>query len=301
MTINQEQFSATAPWRVEYPFASHWEELPGNVRLHYVDEPGGGTPVVMVHGNPTWSFHFRHVIQALRGDRRCIAPDHIGCGLSDKPQDYEYRLARHVANLEELLIGRLKLKRFSLLLHDWGGAIGMGVAVRHPECVEKIALLNTAAFLDSFCPLRIRVCRIPGFGALAIRGFNAFALGAVHMAAVRPGSLTAAARAGYLAPYGNWRDRIATHRFVEDIPLAPRHPTWDVVRGIEQQLPLLAGKPLRILWGGRDFCFDDRFLRRWRQIFPQARVTRFADAGHYLLEDARAEVVPLLREFFAEG
>lgn len=287
-----------AIWRGEYPFTSHWLALPDGMRLHYVDEAGGGNPVVMVHGNPTWSFYYRHLAAGLRGRHRCVVPDHIGCGLSDKPQHYSYRLATHVANLEELVIRHLGLQRFSLVLHDWGGAIGMGLAVKYPERVDKIMLLNTAAFPMPDCPLRIRLCRIPGFGALAIRGFNAFAGGAVRMAVVQE-PLGREARAGYLAPYGNWRDRVATLRFVQDIPMSPSHPSWQPLREIEQGLRRLREKPVLIAWGGRDFCFTEPFLLRWASFLPQARIHRFPEAGHYVLEDARDQILPLAADFLA--
>ena len=287
-------------WRALYPFKSNWLTLDGGVRMHYLDEGGAGEPVVMVHGNPTWSFYYRNLACGLRGGRRIIVPDHIGCGLSDKPQDYPYRVARHIENLERLLIHELKLERFSLVVHDWGGAIGCGVAVRHPERVTKLVVLNTAAFLSPDCPKRIRILRTPGLGALAVRGFNAFAGGAVRMAAAHRERMTPQVKAGYLAPYGNWRDRVATLRFVEDIPLSPRHPSWRTMSDIEEKLPLLRDKPMLICWGGRDFCFHDGFLKGWTEHFPAAFVHRFADAGHYVLEDAGERILPLVQEFLGQ-
>lgn len=284
-------------WRALYPFKSNFLTLADGVRLHYLDE-GAGEPVVMVHGNPTWSFYYRNLVCGLRGDHRVIVPDHIGCGLSDKPQDYEYRIAQHIANLERLLIDELKLEKFSLVVHDWGGAIGCGVAVRHPERVSKIVVLNTAAFILPDCPKRIRACRIPGFGALAVRGFNAFAGAAVHMAIAHKERMTPQVKAGYLAPYGNWHDRVATLRFVEDIPLQPSHPSWKTMEELGQKLPLLDGKPMLICWGGQDFCFHDGFLKEWVNRFPNAAVHRFADADHYVLEDAGERILPLVRDFF---
>ena len=283
-------------WRALYPFKSNFLTLADGVRLHYLDE-GAGEPVVMVHGNPTWSFYYRNLAGGLRSDHRVIVPDHIGCGLSDKPQDYEYRLAQHIENLERLLIDELKLEKFSLVVHDWGGAIGCGVAVRHPERVTKMVVLNTAAFILPDCPKRIRVCRIPGFGALAVRGFNAFAGAAVHMAIAHQERMTPQVKAGYLAPYGNWHDRVATLRFVEDIPLRPSHPSWKTMEELGQKLPLLGGKPMLICWGGQDFCFHDGFLKEWTVRFPNATVHRFADADHYVLEDAGERILPLIREF----
>ena len=186
------------------------------------------------------------------------------------------------------------------MLHDWGGAIGMGLATRYPERVAKLVVLNTAAFLLPRCPWRIRVCRIPGFGALAVRGFNGFARAALRMCITKRERLTPAIRAGYLAPYDSWRNRIATLRFVEDIPLSPRHPSRQTLIGIQERLALLDKNPMLICWGERDFCFNEPFLQAWRRRFPRAVVRRFPDAGHYLLEDAGERVCPLVREFLCE-
>jgi len=288
-----------ALWGELYPFESHYLDLTGD-RLHYLDE-GHGEAVVMLHGNPTWSFYYRNLVCGLRGERRVIVPDHMGCGRSDKPQSYSYRLSQHIENLEELLNVKLGLDRTALVVHDWGGPIGFGYAVRHPERITGIVVLNTAAFLLPNCPWRIRVCKLPLFGALAIRGLNAFARGALRMAVARPERLTDAVRQGYLAPYGSYKNRVANLRFVQDIPLGPRHPSWQTVAGMQKRLHLLAEKPVLVCWGDRDFCFTAPFLNTWRQYFPNALVHRFPDAGHYVLEDAHERIVPLVRDFLAQG
>ncbi len=144
-----------------YPFASHYVDV-GGYRMHYVDE-GVGPAVVMLHGNPTWSFHYRELIKGLRDTYRVIVPDHIGCGLSDKPQEYPYTLSTHIDNVERL-IDRLNLESVTLAVHDWGGAIGFGWAARHPSSVRDLILFNTAAFLVDSCPLRLRICRWPVIG-----------------------------------------------------------------------------------------------------------------------------------------
>ena len=287
--------AAMESWRKLYPFAPHYTSV-GGLRYHYVDE-GGGAPVVMVHGNPTWSFMFRDLIRNLRDGRRTIAPDHIGCGLSEKPQDYPYHLENHIQNLEHLIDNTLQLPRLSLVVHDWGGAIGMGYAVRHPEKIDRIVILNSAAFLARRCPLRIRLCRIPLFGNIGVRQFNGFVRAALAMAPAHPERLSADVRAGYLAPYDSYHNRIATLRFVQDIPLRRRHPTWKTLNDIQERLPSLAEKPVLIVWGMKDFCFNPPFLDRWMECFPKAQVERLPDAGHYLLEDAADEVIGRVRSF----
>jgi len=282
-------------WRQLYPFTSR-HAVVGGCRMHYLDE-GKGDTVVLLHGNPTWSFFYRNLVLDLRRDHRVIVPDHIGCGLSDKPARYSYRLRQHVDNLDELLTARLGLASVSLVLHDWGGAIGMGYAVRDPARIRSMVVMNTAAFRVPRCPWRIRICRLPLFGSLAVRGCNGFVRAALRMAVTAP--LPPAVRAGYLAPYGSWPERIAVLRFVQDIPLHPRHPTWPTLTDMETRLDRLAGKPMLICWAGRDFCFTQEFLREWQQRFPHATVRLFPDAGHYILEDAGTKVNAECRRFLA--
>lgn len=284
-----------APIRELYPFHTARLEVPGG-SLSYVDE-GAGRPALLLHGNPTWSFYYRRLIAALSRRQRVIAPDHMGCGLSDKPQHYPYRLADHIDNLGHL-VESLDLGPVDLVLHDWGGAIGMGWAVRNPQLVRRIVVLNTAAFLSPRLPLRIAVCRTPLLGDLALRGLNAFAAAATLMAVERP--MSPEVRRGYLLPYNSWASRIAQLRFVQDIPMRPQHPTWPLVDAIDRELPALRHKPMLILWGGKDWCFDDHFLAGWLRRFPAARALRFDDAGHYVLEDAHEEIVPRVVQFFAE-
>ncbi len=284
-----------SPIRNLYPFGQNRFSVPGG-HLNYVDE-GSGPAVLMLHGNPTWSFYYRRLITALRPHYRVIVPDHMGCGLSDRPQDYPYRLANHVENVS-LLVQHLGLREATLVLHDWGGPIGMGFAVRRSIHINKFVVLNTTAFLSTHIPLRITMCKIPGFGDLAIRGFNGFAGMATFMAVEQP--MPPAVRRGYLLPYNSWHNRIATLRFVQDIPLHQNHPSWRTGAEIEQQLGMFRDTPMLICWGGKDWCFDDHFLAGWMQRFPQADVRRIDDAGHYVLEDAHAYIIPAVERFLAQ-
>ncbi len=284
-------------FRKLYPFDSHFLTLDG-LKYHYVDE-GSGDPLVMLHGNPTWSFYYRALIAGLRDQYRVIAPDHMGCGLSDKPQDYPYTLERHIANLDALL-DSLKLERITLFLHDWGGAIGMGWAERRPERVKRFVLFNTAAFPASRIPFRINLCKLPVFGAVAVRAFNAFAGLAPAMACAKQERMTADVKAGYLSPYDSYAHRIAILRFVQDIPMGPAHPTYKLVERIGAGLSAFKDHPMLIIWGERDWCFTTEFLAEWQKRFPKADVRRIPDAGHYVVEDAHEQIIPWVREFLAK-
>ena len=281
-----------------YPFSSHSLQL-DRLRYHYLDE-GSGENLLMLHGNPTWSFYYRNLILGLKGSYRCVVPDHMGMGKSDKPQDYPYTLSRHIDNFEKLA-DHLELDDITLVVHDWGGAIGMGFAVRHPVRIRRLVIFNTAAFLSSEIPLSLSLCRIPGFGAIAIRGFNVFARGAIRWACVKQERMTEEVRAGYLAPYDNFANRVANLRFVQDIPMSPDSPSYYVIQHIEENLKLFQEHPVQIIWGAHDFVFNDHFLKRWQEIFPQAEVHRMEDAGHYVVEDAHERILPLLYEFLQKN
>jgi haloalkane dehalogenase len=288
-----------APFRALYPFESHWLDRDG-LRLHYLDE-GSGEPIVMVHGNPTWSFYYRELVKEFRTTHRVIAPDHIGCGLSDKPNDsrYEYTLERRVRDLETLLDALKLSENLTLIGHDWGGMIVAATALRRLERVTAIVFLNTAGFLlppGQRLPWQLWLLRkFPVLPTLLLRGFNAFAVGATYLATAK--GLPRELRRAYRAPYNSWRNRIATLRFVQDIPLRPSDRSYALARWVDDQLERLREVPVFIGWGARDFVFDERFLAEWRRRLPDAEVHRCADAGHYVLEDAGPELIPRLREF----
>lgn len=282
-----------------YPFTGARFTVGGHV-MHYLDE-GEGPPVVMVHGNPTWSFYYRELVKALAPNHRCVVPDHIGCGYSDKPGDesYDYTLARRVDDLEAL-IERLDLGRLTLVVHDWGGAIGMGWAARHPEQIARLVLLNTAAFpnpREQKIPPSLWLARNTAVGSLLVRRFNAFAAGATRLAVEKP--LPPAVRRAYVAPYDSWANRIATLRFVQDIPLDASDTAWAALQAASDGIARFVETPTLICWGERDFVFDAPFLEEWEKRLPHAEVHRFPDAGHYVLEDARDAIIERVHAFFA--
>ena len=284
-----------------YPFDEQWLDLDG-LRLHYLDE-GDGEVVVAVHGNPTWSFYYRDLVRDLRRDFRVVVPDHIGCGLSDKPSDanYDYTLSRRIDDFGALM-DDLDLTDINLVVHDWGGMIGLGWAVQHPERIKRLVILNTAAFhlpKSKPFPWQLWVVRGTPLGLLAVRGFNAFSRGASRVACTRK-TLAKEVRDAYCAPYDSWSDRIATLRFVQDIPLGTGDPGYDLVSDTASRLKELSDRPVLVCWGDKDFVFDHHFLKEWLRVYPDAEVHRFADCGHYILEDASEEIIPLIRKFLTD-
>ncbi len=266
-----------------YPFKSHFLQM-GENNLHYVDE-GSGQPILMLHGNPTWSFYYRNLIQTFSPKFRTVVPDHMGCGLSDKPQNFEYTLETHIQNTYQL-IRFLELKKIILIVHDWGGAIGFGLVTRYPELFDKIVILNTAAFTSEHIPKRINFLK-GKFGEFLTRKFNLFAWPATFMTTKK--TLPRMIKDGYLMPYDSWDNRIAVAKFVQDIPMEMTHPSFQTLKDIEDKLQSLP-HPKLILWGGRDFCFNRHFFEKWVELYPEADAHWYSEAGHYVLEDALEDV-----------
>jgi pimeloyl-ACP methyl ester carboxylesterase len=291
-------------WRRLYPFASHWAELPAG-RMHYLDErppgfsDGGATPALLfVHGNPTWSFHWRRLVGGLRSRYRCVAPDHLGCGLSEKPNRH-LNLPEHIDNACAL-IDCLTLDRITLVAQDWGGAIGLGTMLRMPERFERIVLFNTGAFPPRYIPWRIRACRVPLIGRLAVQGANLFSRAALRMTLARHRRLEPAVAAGYLAPYDNWANRRAVYGFVRDIPRSANQPTWQTLSAIERALPQFDDRPIALIWGMRDWCFRPDCLDRFTDAWPHAQVHRLDDVGHWVIEDAPDESLAIIQKFLVD-
>ncbi|WP_231936540.1 alpha/beta fold hydrolase [Bythopirellula polymerisocia] len=283
-------------WQQHYPFTRHLCDVAGG-RMNYVDEgpEDAGQTLLFVHGNPTWSFHWRRLIEARRERFRCVAPDHIGCGLSDL-QTRPLLLADHIRNLVEL-VRQLDLRRVTLVAQDWGGAIGLGTLLQERSRFERIVLFNTGAFRPWFIPWRIRVCRWPVFGKFALQGGNAFSRAALRMTLFRTSRLDPDVADGYLAPYDSWTRRAAVYQFVKDIPLSASHPTWQTLGEIEDALPSLAHLPQLLIWGMQDWCFTPECLEKFCQAWPAAEVHRLADVGHWVVEDAPKEAEQIVSDF----
>jgi haloalkane dehalogenase len=285
----------------DYPFAPKTFVHPNGLSQSYLDEgPRDGEIVVMLHGNPSWSYYWRKLVLGLRGRYRCIVPDHLGMGLSDKPDDahYTYTLRSRIDDLERLLDSLDLGDQLTLAVHDWGGMIGFGWALKHAARVKRLVILNTAAFplpAAKALPWQLKLGRDSKLGAGLIRGFNAFAGGAAHFGV--EAKMPSDVRNAYNAPYDSWTNRISTLRFVQDIPLTPADRSWALVEEAGKRLPSFADRPAFIGWGLKDFVFDRHFLEGFQRALPNAEQHVFADAGHYVLEDKADALVPAIRAF----
>ncbi|XVQ09776.1 alpha/beta fold hydrolase [Spirillospora sp. CA-255316] len=298
-----------------YPFTSRWFDHPAprELRQHYLDE-GSGPPVLFLHGNPSWSYMWRRPVLALRDRFRCIAPDHLGMGLSDAPADdrHPFTLSARIddvdALVEHLITERGAPDRgWTLVMHDWGGPIGMGWAVRHPERIARLVVLNSAAFPNPRGarvrpPLRVPfwVLRDTRLGRRLFLRHNAFA----RLATIPPFGvrrlMPRGVRAAFLAPTVRPQTRRAIQRFVQDIPLRPGDTSWPVLYRIGQELGGFSRLPTLIAWGLRDPVLDPGMLEEWRRRFPAARTHIYRDAGHYLLEDTDDRFLVALRAFLLD-
>ncbi len=285
-------------WRAHYPFESRWVTL-SQGQMHYVDEPAAGhspsrSVLLLIHGNPTWSFHWRELISAWQDRYRVVAPDHLGCGLSQKVRGKHFCLADRIEHLREF-IAALDLKDVTLVAQDWGGAIGLGAALDDRDRFQRLILMNTGAFRPWFIPWRLRLARHSWLGRVAIQGGNLFCRAALRMTTAQ--RLPLPVREGYLAPYRSWGDRQAVFDFVRDIPTSPRHPTYSTLDRIESRLSELARLPVLLIWGMQDWCFTPECLEKFLEIFPRAEAHRLPDAGHWVVEDAPDRVARLVDSF----
>ncbi|MBU0970089.1 MAG: alpha/beta fold hydrolase, partial [Proteobacteria bacterium] len=268
--------------------------------LHYVDQ-GKGAPLFMVHDNPTWSFYFRHLITGLSKNLRTIAPDHIGCGFSDKPgpDQYDYTLASRISDLDRLIEHLCPHEKISLIVHDWGGMIGLAWALDHLDRIDKIVITNTSGFLlprEKSFPFQLWLIKyLNWFGIPAVLGLNAFARAALFMGPQT--KLAPKVKQGLIAPYNSWKNRIATLKFVQDIPLKKQDKSFSLVAHVDTHLTQLKEDKLLFLWGAKDFVFDLTFLNAFRDRFPGAACHVFQDAGHYLFEDKPQETLERISSF----
>jgi haloalkane dehalogenase len=281
------------PWidRQEYPFPSHYLAL-GMGRLHYLDE-GAGEPVVMVHGNPAWSFLYRHFIKGLSAEVRCVAPDHIGFGLSDKPLEWSYRPLDHARNLQAL-IEHLGLRNITLVVQDWGGPIGLSYAVNQPDNVKSLVLMNTWMWpVDDDWYYRAFSGFMGGpLGRFLIQRYNFFVNGVMKMATADKSRLPRAVHQHYVQPLANPAERKGCWTLPKEIIASS-----DWLKELWERRAQIADKPVLILWGLKDIAFRQKELQTWLALFGDCQVHRLQGVGHFVQEEYGREAAPILAEF----
>jgi pimeloyl-ACP methyl ester carboxylesterase len=280
-----------------FPFAPHYHEINGFL-MHFVDE-GLGEPIVLLHGDPTWGYIYRRFIPALSARRRCIVPDHMGMGKSDVPRDPNpYRLRHHISNLEALLL-RLDLHDVTLVLHDWGGPIGLGFASRHPERIKRFIILNTWAFAPwpgGPLPRVLQLIRSDR-GERFILEKNGYVEPALLGTTHHPDRLTNTVMDAYRAPFPTPESRLALLCWTRDIPLSETDASYAEMKRIEESLRRFTATPTLVIWGMQDPVLPEPILRRWQQVYPHALTREIDDASHFLQEDAPERIVPWIEEF----
>ena len=289
--IRSETFDGT------FPFAPHYADING-FEMHFVDE-GRGEPIVLVHGDPTWGYLYRTFIPILSQRRRCIVPDHMGMGKSGIPRDaYPYRLRHHVANLEALLL-HLDLHQMTLVLHDWGGPVGLGFATRHPDRIKRLVLMNTwacAPWPGGPFPRLLELIRSER-GEKFVLEKNGYLEPALVGTTHRPENLTKTVLDAYRAPFPTPESRLALLCWSRDIPVQETDPSYPEMKRIEEGLVRFTGTPTLLVWGMRDPVLPESVLRTWQRIYPQATAAEIEDASHFLQEDAPERIVLCIEEF----
>lgn len=276
-----------------HPFEPHHLDLPGG-RMHYVDE-GRGRPVVLVHGTPTSSFLYRHLIPPLAETHRVVAPDHLGFGRSDKPPDADYRPEAHARNLQRFF-EELDLREVVLAVHDFGGPIGLSFALRHPERVRGLVLFNTWMWSLEGTPAG-RISRLLSgrVGRFLYTRLNLSPRLLLKAGFADTSKLTREAHRHYIEAFPTPSERVAPWVFARELVGSG---AW--YEGLWAQRDRLRTKPALLLWGMKDPAFGPDFLARWRRALPRARVETFPDAGHFVQEEAPKAAVGHLRSFLEE-
>lgn len=290
-TLKDETFEGT------FPFSPHYHLVDG-FAMHYVDE-GSGESVVMLHGDPTWGYLYRHFIPALSHMYRCIVPDHLGMGKSEVPQGASfYHLERRIAHLEALLL-HLDVRGITLVVHDWGGPVGLGFATRHPGRIKRLILLNTWAFAPwpgGPFPRLLELIR-SSRGETFVLQKNGYLEPALIGTTFHAEALTEPILEAYRAPFPTPASRLAMLWWSRDIPVAQSDASYAEMERIEHALPLFSETPVLLIWGMQDPVLSPAVLRRWQQVYPHATTHEIEDASHFLQEDAHDRIIRWIEGF----
>lgn len=276
-----------------FPCVSRFVDIAGHT-VHYVDE-GHGPTLLMLHGNPTWSFAYRHLIGQLRGRFRCVALDYPGFGLSVAAAPYDHLPESHM-EIVGRFVAHMGLDQFTPVVQDWGGPIGLGLAGRHAASVRALVICNTWAWPVADDPHFVRFSKLMGgpIGGFAIRNFNAFVNLMIPLGTPRR-RLTGEVMRAYRRPMSTRDRRQATHVFPKAIVGSTRF-----LATVESGLHGLADKPVLLCWGDRDIAFRDKERARFEKTFRKCRTVRLGGAGHYVQEESPDEIAAAIRAWWDE-
>lgn len=276
--------------RFQYPFVSRYFEV-NRVKLHYIDE-GQGEILLFVHGTPSWSFDYRNVILALRDRYRCVAIDHIGFGLSEKPKDYDYSTRNHSQTLETFILEN-DLKDLTLVVHDFGGPIALNVAIRHPERVKRLVIMNSWLWSSLDDPEFVKFSRILKHPliTLAYRYFN-FSPKFVLPSSFGDNKLPKQLLSQYTSPFKTSDERNGVLAFVRSLVA-----DQDWFEGLWQQRYVISGKPTLFVWGMKDPVIKPHYLGKFQSGFPYAQTVALETCGHFPQEEQPAMVSQAIAEF----
>ena len=291
LEIREATFAGT------FPFAPHYMDLE-SFQMHYVDV-GEGDPLVLLHGDPTWGYLYRHFLPPLATRARCIVPDHMGMGKSGVPAGpYPYRLRHHIDNLEAFIL-RLELRDITLAVHDWGGPVGLGFAIRHPSRLKRLILMNTWAFAQwpgGPLPRLIELIRSPR-GEAFIMGKNGYVQPALVGTTAHSNHLTETALDAYLAPFRTPESRLALLCWSRDIPVTTGDASYAEMQQIQNGLTQFRHLPVLLVWGMQDPVLPPTVLRIWQQLYPHATTHEIEEASHFLQEDAPERIAQAVEQF----
>ena len=275
-----------------YPFRRDYVKLHDGSNMHYIDD-GSGESVLFLHGHPTWSFFFRKLILLMRSDFRCVAPDNIGYGLSDKPWKYNYDIQQHIANGIEFA-EKMKFKRFHIIAQDFGVIIALAMAERWPERIGSMAFLNSYAFVLPRLPVSMMIFKMPVIGPIISVMFNLFVRVNLHFGTL--GVMDDAVVQGYLFPFKKLSSRASIPSGISDIPWLVNHPSLPIIDQIAEKAFILNNKKIKFFWADDDFIYSGDTLQKWANVLPNAQYKVYQTAGHYLLDESD-EAVSDIRTF----
>lgn len=275
-----------------YPFRSHYLRLRDGKKMHYIDE-GAGETVLFLHGHPNWSFFFRNLILLMRNDFKCIAPDNIGYGLSDKPWRYNYNIQQHIDNGISFA-ENMHFKKFHIVAQDFGAIIALAMAERWPERISSLSFLNSYSFMLPRIPMLLTFFKLPLVVSIFSRMCNFFLRASIHFGTI--GVLPDNVRHGYLWPFKKILSRGCIADGIVDIPWLPNHPSLPLLEQIEEKAFILNNKKIKFFWADNDFLYNFDVLQRWAKVLPNAKYKIYQMAGHYLLDESQ-EAINDIRTF----